>query len=134
MSTAKSNATPAAAVEEKATVPAQKTVAPSTGDIQKVVEDVVAAVKEKQGLAMTVTVKLDENDGLEIDVHEVPDGGKVKKLVTGAKGIFTRNKKLVLATAGLAATSVLLKVIASRQEVLEDDEVVETSDDVATDA
>jgi hypothetical protein len=47
--------------------------------------------------------------------------------------VFQRNKKLVLATAGLITASVVLKVIAGRQE-LEADEVVESSDEISTEA
>lgn len=123
-----------AEVDGKVVVPEQKTGEPTLADkINEVVADVAAAVKTKPGTALSVTVKLDENDNLEIQVDEATQG-KVKKLVAGAKGVLQRNKKLVAATAGLLATSVLLKVLAARRDELEADEVVESSDDVSTEA
>lgn len=96
--------------------------------------DVLKAVEEKRSEGMTIALTLDENGEIQVDVHEITEDGKAKKLVAGAKGVFQRNKKLVLASAGLLAASVVLKVVARRQAELEADEVVESSGDVSTDA
>lgn len=124
-----------AALAEEKTVPAQnmgerdaKSAAVLT------IGDALKAVEEKRSEAMVIALYLDENGEVQVDVHEKPEDGKIKSLAGKAKGVFDRNKKLVLATAGLAATSVLLKVIANRQAALEADEVVESSDVVDTDA
>jgi len=138
----------AAATDEKidaalkdAAVPTQTTGEKSDAKSAAVltIGDALKAVEEKRSEGMTVSLSLDENGEIQVQVNEISEGGKAKKLVAGAKGVFQRNKKLVLASAGLVATSVLLKVIASRRDELEqvdyeDAEVVETSDDVSTDA
>lgn len=133
------NAKPAApkTVTEETAVPAQNS---GEKKIAAVVQEAVAAdtmidalkkIEDRLAEGVTVTIKVHENGSIDLDVVE---DGKVKSLAGKAKGVFQRNKKLVLATAGLAATSLLLKVIANRQAALEADEVVETSDDVAVDA
>ena len=114
-----------------AEVPAQKTSdLPLLRD--QVLADAVKAVQDKQSEGLTVTLSLGENGEVEIQVNETPTAGKVAKLVDGAKGVFKRNKKLLLVGAGLFATSVALRVIAARQEEdVTEDEATETP---ATDA
>ncbi|UQT02482.1 hypothetical protein SEA_ANNIHILUS_35 [Streptomyces phage Annihilus] len=136
---ANTNAKPAAATAaEEKVVPAQKsgeTTTPTLADkINAIVTDAATAVKAEPGTALAVTVYLDEDDELQVEVVKAPKDGKAKQLAGKAKGVFQRNKKLVLATAGLAAASLVLKVIARRNAELEADEVVESSDDVAVDA
>jgi hypothetical protein len=96
--------------------------------------DALKAVESKKSEGMTVTLTLDENGEVQVQVNELTADGKAKKLVDGAKGLFQRNKKLVVATVGLTAASLVLRAIARRQDGLEADEVIESSDDVAVDA
>lgn len=92
-------------------------------------------MKHVYGMGVDVRIKRDDNGDYMVEVVD-PDESKAKRLVAGAKGLFNRNKKLVLTTAGLLATTAVLKVIAARQEiVLEADEVVvESSDQIPVDA
>lgn len=131
--TAKTNAADAAAVKVETEIPAQQSTDAKSAAVLTI-GDALKAVESKKSEGMTVTLTLDENGEVKVQVDELTADGKGKKLVTGAKGLFQRNKKLVLATAGLVATSVVLKVIAGRQAELEADEVVESSDDVTVDA
>ena len=94
--------------------------------------DALAKIEDRLAEGVTVTVKINE-DG-KIDLVVLDEDSKVKSLAAKAKGVFQRNRKLVLATAGLATASILLKVIARRQAELEADEVVESSDDISTEA
>lgn len=119
-------------VEEKVEIPTQSSDAKSAAVLT--IGDALKAVEDKKSEAMVIALFLDENGEIQVDVHERPEDSKAKKLVSGAKGVFKRNKKLVLATGGLLATSVLLKVLANRQAALEADEVVESSDDIDVDA
>lgn len=93
--------------------------------------DALATVEDRLAEGVTVRVQVDK-DG-KVELHVVEDSN-AKKLVAGAKGLFQRNKKLVIATVGLTAASLVLRAIARRQDDLEADEVVESSDDVAVDA
>jgi hypothetical protein len=123
-------------VEEK-TVPAQNNgekklaAAVHSAVAADTMIDALATVEDRLAEGVTVRVQVDK-DG-KVELHVVEDS-KGKKLLDGAKGVFNRNKKLVLATAGLLTASVVLKVIANRQTELEADEVVETSDEVSTEA
>lgn len=130
--TAKNVTTPADA-DVKVEVPGQQSSDAKSAAVLTI-GDALKAVETKKSEGMTVTLTLDENGEVQVQVDEVTADGKGKKLVNGAKGLFQRNKKLVLATAGLLATSVVLKVIAGRQAELEADEVDESSDDVSVDA
>lgn len=130
------NVTPAAdaaKTDEKTEIPAQQS---SDAKSQAVlaIGDALKAVEDRKSEGLTVKLSLDENGELQIQVNETGEDGKAKKLVAGAKGLFQRNKKLVLATAGLVVTTAVLKVIAARQVELEADEVVESSDDISVDA
>lgn len=114
---------------EEKTVPAQKKVEKTLTAVEKVsplVEDIAEALAKDPNQTYKVTLSVDENDGLVIQT-ELVEVNKIKTLAGKAKGVFQRNKKLVLATGALVATSVLLKVIARRNAELEDDEVVESS-------
>jgi hypothetical protein len=93
--------------------------------------DALQKIEDRLADGVTVTIKVHEDGKVDLDIVEGET--KTKKLVTGVKGVFQRNKKLVLASAGLLAASVVLKVIAGRQE-LEADEVVESSDEISTEA
>jgi len=127
----------AAAVEEKVTVPSQNKNEKLAADVQEAVAantmiDALKKVEDQLADGVTVKVQVAEDGSVSMEVVE---GGKLKGLADKAKGVFKRNKKLVLATAGLATASLVLKVIAARRDAeLEADEVVESSDDVAVDA
>lgn len=129
------NTTVAAAAEET-TVPNQKkTDEQLAAKVQEAVAantmiDALKKVEDQLADGVTVKVTVDEDGAVSLEVVD----SKVKSLAGKAKGVFNRNKKLVLATAGLAAASLVLKVIARRNAELEADEVVESSDDVAVDA
>lgn len=132
------NATPAdvkAVAEEKVTVPAQQSPALTEAKaVDQALDSVPEELRGKFAEGYTAKVFLNPETNL-VEVEFVEDGkAKVKGLAGKAKGVFQRNKKLVLATGGLLATSLLLKVLANRQAALEDDEVVESSDDVSVDA
>lgn len=136
MSANAKNVTPAdvaAKAEEKTEIPAQQSSDAKSAAVLAI-GDALKAVENKKSEGLTVKLSLDENGELQIQVDETAEDGKAKKLLNGAKGVFNRNKKLVLASAGLLAASVVLKVVARRQAELEADEIVETSDDVAVDA
>lgn len=125
----------AATAEEKVTVPAQNKNEKLAADVQEAVAantmiDALKKVEDQLADGVTVKVTVDEDGAVSLEVVD----SKVKSLAGKAKGVFQRNKKLVLATAGLAAASLVLKVIARRNAELEADEVVESSDDVAVDA
>ncbi|AWN05469.1 hypothetical protein SEA_MOOZY_34 [Streptomyces phage Moozy] len=125
----------AAATEEKVTVPSQNKNEKLAADVQEAVAantmiDALKKVEDQLADGVTVKVTVDEDGAVSLEVVD----SKVKSLAGKAKGVFQRNKKLVLATAGLAAASLVLKVIARRNAELEADEVVESSDDVAVDA
>ena len=125
----------AATVEEKVTVPAQNKNEKLAADVQEAVAantmiDALKKVEYQLADGVTVKVTVDEDGAVYLEVVD----SKVKSLAGKAKGVFQRNKKLVLATAGLAAASLVLKVIARRNAELEADEVVESSDDVSVDA
>jgi hypothetical protein len=125
----------AATVEEKVTVPAQNQNEKLAADVQEAVAantmiDALKKVEDQLADGVTVKVTVDEDGAVSLEVVD----SKVKSLAGKAKGVFQRNKKLVLATAGLAAASLVLKVIARRNAELEADEVVESSDDVSVDA
>jgi len=131
----KPNTAKTANTEEK-TVPGQQTNPELVAAVQSAVAadnmvDALKKVEDQLADGVTVKIKVGEDGKVELDVVE---SGKTKKLVAGAKGVFQRNKKLVLATGGLLATSVLLKVLANRQASLEADEVVESSDEINTEA
>lgn len=136
--TAKNAATPAdvKALTEETTVPAQNNgekklaAAVHSAVAADTMIDALATVEDRLTEGVTVRVQVDK-DG-KVELHVVEDS-KAKKLVAGAKGVFQRNKKLVIATVGLTAATLVLRAIARRQE-LEADEVVESSDDVAVDA
>lgn len=129
------NTTVAAAAEET-TVPNQKKADEQlAAKVQEAVAantmiDALKKVEDQLADGVTVKVTVDEDGAVSLEVVD----SKVKSLAGKAKGVFNRNKKLVLATAGLAAASLVLKVIARRNAELEADEVVESSDDVAVDA
>lgn len=125
----------AATAEEKVTVPAQNKNEKLAADVQEAVAantmiDALKKVEDQLADGVTVKVTVDEDGAVSLEVVD----SKVKSLAGKAKGVFQRNKKLVLATAGLAAASLVLKVIARRNAELEADEVVESSDDVSVDA
>ncbi|WMI34415.1 hypothetical protein SEA_SHERA_35 [Streptomyces phage SheRa] len=125
----------AATAEEKVTVPAQNKNEKLAADVQEAVAantmiDALKKVEDQLADGVTVKVTVDEDGSVSLEVVD----SKVKSLAGKAKGVFQRNKKLVMATAGLAAASLVLKVIARRNAELEADEVVESSDDVAVDA
>ncbi|AWN05202.1 hypothetical protein SEA_HOTFRIES_34 [Streptomyces phage HotFries] len=125
----------AATAEEKVTVPAQNKNEKLAADVQEAVAantmiDALKKVEDQLADGVTVKVTVDEDGAVSLEVVD----SKVKSLAGKAKGVFQRNKKLVMATAGLAAASLVLKVIARRNAELEADEVVESSDDVAVDA
>lgn len=125
----------AATVEEKVTVPAQNKNEKLAADVQEAVAantmiDALKKVEDQLADGVTVKVTVDEDGAVSLEVVD----SKVKSLAGKAKGVFQRNKKLVLATAGLAAASLVLKVIARRNAELEADEVVESSDDVSVEA
>ncbi|UVK63624.1 hypothetical protein SEA_DOXI13_35 [Streptomyces phage Doxi13] len=125
-----------AQTEEK-TVPAQSKGENIAAAVHEAVAadtmiDALAKIEDRLAAGVTVTIKVHE-DG-KVDLEVVEGDSKIKSLAGKAKGVFNRNKKLVLATAGLAAASLVLKAIARRNEELETDEVVESSDDVAIDA
>lgn len=126
----------AATVEEKVTVPAQNKNEKLAADVQEAVAantmiDALKKVEDQLADGVTVKVQVAEDGSVSLEVVE---DSKVKSLAGKAKGVFQRNKKLVLATAGLAAASLVLKVIARRNAELEADEVVESSDDVSVEA
>lgn len=133
MSTNAKNITPV--VDEKI-VPAQN----SGEQVDKktaAVEDLNAALRTVEdqltaAFAQGITVKIVTDDGhLAIQVVEE---GKAKQLLGKAKGVFQRNKKLVIGTAALVVTSVVLKALMSQQERIEDElEVVEPAGE-STDA
>lgn len=145
MSNSPKNVTPAEikamadekASSKKATVPAQ------AKQLEEVQVDAVAALEESlraveknmsHVYGVGVDVRIVRNDEGEFTVQVVdPDETKIKRFAGKAKGVFQRNKKLVIASAGLVATSVLLKALKSRYP-LEADEVVESSDDISTEA
>lgn len=117
----------------KADVPAQ-----SKGE-KDVIQEAIAAdamidalkkIEDQLADGVNVRVQVSEDGAVTLEVIE---DGAVKKLAGKAKGLFQRNKKIILATAALTVTSVALKVIAARQVELEAD-IVESSDDVSTDA
>lgn len=122
--------------EKNVTFPSQQTGETSDAKSAAVltIGDALKAVEEKRSEGMTIALTLDENGEIQIQVDEIQKDGKAKKLVAGAKGVFQRNKKLVIASAGLMAASVVLKVISNRQAALEADEVVESSDEINPDA
>jgi hypothetical protein len=131
MSAKNDAATKTVNAEEKVSVPAQpsaeesaRVVIVATGDLAT---DINSTLTDKDSKGMKVTIVRGENGNLEV----VPVEGN--QLVNKAKGLFQRNKKLVVATGALLATSVLLRVIARRAE-LEADEVVEFSDEISTEA
>lgn len=125
----------AATAEEKVNVPAQNKNEKLAADVQEAVAantmiDALKKVEDQLADGVTVKITVDEDGAVSLEVVD----NKVKSLAAKAKGVFNRNKKLVLATAGLAAASLVLKAIARRNAELEADEVVESSDDVAVDA
>jgi len=134
--TAKATPADVAAKTEEKTVPAQNNGSKKlAGAIQSAVAadtmiDALSKIDDRLAEGVTVKVQVDEEGNVSLEVVE----DKVKGLVASAKGVFKRNKKLVLATAGLVATSVVLKLIARRQAELEADIVEESSDDVSVDA
>lgn len=135
MSNTAKNTTVAAAAEEKVNVPAQNKNEKLAADVQEAVAantmiDALKKVEDQLADGVTVKITVDEDGAVSLEVVD----NKVKSLAAKAKGVFNRNKKLVLATAGLAAASLVLKAIARRNAELEADEVVESSDDVAVDA
>ena len=135
-----SNAKPAAektAATEETEIPVQK-ASDAKASAVMAIGDALKAVEEKRSEGMAVTMTLDENGEIQIQITDVEDY-RAKKFVSRAKGVFQRNKKLVIATASLLAVSVVVKVLASRQEELElagvvEDEIVESSDQVSTEA
>ncbi|ATN93683.1 hypothetical protein SEA_SCAP1_34 [Streptomyces phage Scap1] len=139
------NVTPAeikAMADEKknpTTVPAQaKQLEDVQVDAVGALQDSLTAVEKNlmhvYGVGVDVRIIRDEDTGeFKVEVID-PDESKMKRFAGKAKGVFQRNKKLVLATAGLLVTSAVLKAIAARQVELEADEVVESSDDVSVDA
>jgi len=138
--TAKNAATPAdvKALTEEKTVPAQNNgekklaAAVHSAVAADTMIDALATIEDRLAEGVVVKVQVDADGKVHLEVVE--GESKVKSLAGKAKGLFQRNKKLVLATGGLVATSVLLKVLANRQAALEADEVVESSDDVTVDA
>lgn len=116
------------------TVPEQNTGENTAPDAKTaavlVLGDAVKAV-ENGALASGVTVKLTLVDG-ELQT-EIIEGTKRQRLVSGAKGVFQRNKKLVIATAGLLVASAVLKAIAARQgEEYTDGEIVTDAEGAET--
>ncbi|QZE10608.1 hypothetical protein SEA_BILO_33 [Streptomyces phage Bilo] len=130
--TAKNAAVTATAVEEKV-VPAQNTGEKKASAISvDTMLDSLDLSSELMENGFKVRVLVDEQGNRSLEVVE--EGSKLKTLAGKAKGVFNRNKKLVLATAGLAAASLVLKALARRNEELEADEVVESSDEISTEA
>lgn len=132
MSTNAKNTTPVA--DAKTVVPEQK-VGEQVDQKTAAVEDLNAALRTVEdqltaAFAQGITLKIVTDDGhLAIKVVEE---GKVTQFFGKAKGVFQRNKKLVIGTAALVVTSVVLKALLSGRESLEDDVEITTERDSET--
>lgn len=140
MSNAPKNVTPAEikamADEKKAerTVPTQSKapepkVAAVLADVQETAVDelqdalrmVESKMKHVYGVGVDVRITRDDEGEFTVEVVD-PNASKLQRLKNGAAGVFSRNKKLILASVGLLAASVVLKAVNARQGNDEADE------------
>lgn len=127
-----------------ATVPVQDVrintakVTKDLADVQeKAVEDVnhVLRMLEKSmthvyAVGTDIKITRDDEGVFHAEIVE-SDESKVRELAGKAKGLFNRNKKLILATAGLAVSSAVLRALANRRELILEAEVVDVDDNPA---
>lgn len=93
--------------------------------LQDSLRDVEARLKHVYGVGVKVRINHDDEGEFTVEIVD-PNESKLQKLKDGAKGLFQRNKKLILASAALVATSFVLKAVAASQRVDDEEEYAES--------